>query len=147
MILILILVMVSVGGLTIYLSNKSKPLVNKNDDVIPDKYYEIPSQLKFKSSWFSDNYVTPYFYNNGWHPLLTVNKPILDYEDYEIKNISYRLGDGNFDYEKKKWSTLGDCLKHNQEAYKQLKVKRKEWNEDRLRKEKQKIEAYKRANS
>ncbi len=145
---IILILLGLVIGLIIYLAIKSENSVTKDDYVVPDEYYEIPSQLRFKPSWFSDDFVTPYFYHNGlWHALLGINRPMLENEDYEIENIAYRLGNGVFDAEKVKWATVGDCLKHNQQVHKELKLKRKERREDKLRREKQKIEAYKRANN
>jgi hypothetical protein len=139
--------MTAVFGLVIYLANKSDGAPTNNGYAVPDNLFQVPSRLKFKANWFSDDYVTPYFYHNGWIPLLSVIRPILDDDDYEIENISYSLGSGNFDYEKKRWATVGDCLKHNHEVRKELKQRLKEQKEERLRRENRKREAYKRANS
>jgi hypothetical protein len=131
----------------LYLNYKSDSISVDEDYVVPENLFHVPSRLKFESSSFSDDYVTPYFYYNGWKPLLRVERPMLDTQDYEIEKIVYNLGNGKFDYEKKRWATVGDCLKHNHEVRLELEKKRKESKEEKLRQENRKREAYKRANS
>jgi hypothetical protein len=96
----------------------------------------------------SDDYVTPYFYHNGWKPLLSVDKPNVmnDYE-YVGKHISYKLGNGNFEYEKKRWATVGLCLEHNEQVWEDVKRLRKEKKEYDEKAYRRKQEALKRANN
>jgi hypothetical protein len=117
--------------------------------VDPTKFDHIPSRLKFKHSLFSDDYVTPYFYHRyRWHPLLKLVKPAdVCFGDFEVKNITYLLGDGYFFLPKEKWATVGDCLRHNQEVYKELKNHREYTKQCLLEKENKKKEAFKRANN
>lgn len=116
---------------------------------IPQNLYGVPSQLKFKEAWFGGGYVTPYFYHNGkWRTLNRVGSDFCNgLKDNYIEGIAWKLGDGNFDYEKRQWATVAACLEHNRKVEedcirinKSLKQQRKE---ARDRKE----AAWKRANS
>lgn len=135
---------VFIVGLIIYLKMKN---------IDPSKFDDVPSRLKFKPSSFSDDYVTPYFYHRyKWHPLLKLVKPATSlFGCFHIEDITYELGDGNFDMEKRKWATVGDCLRHNQEVNEELKKYYERLNKrlkaDILERENKKKEAYKRANS
>lgn len=153
MIIPLLILMLVVVCVTVYISTKPYNSLETTSDggkapqPISQDLYEVPSQLKFKSSWFSDEYVTPYFYHYGWQPLLQLRKPMLKKYDYEIKDLSYRLGSGNFDGEKKRWATVGACLEHNQRIKFNYKESQKELEQSRIDDQKYKAEAFKRANS
>lgn len=142
----LIIFMIVVVSLIMYLTNSSSTVSQEKE--ISKSLFEKPSQLKFKTTWFSEDYVTPYFYHNGWHPLLAVDRPNVmnDYE-YVAKNITYRLGNGNFEYEKKRWATVGDCLKNNKQVWEDVKRLQKQKDEDDKKEYRRKQEALKRANS
>lgn len=146
MITFLIVLMIAVVAITLYLTSNANPF--QEDDTIAENLYEKPSQLKFKTTWFSDDYVTPYFYHNGWKPLLCVDKPnVMNDHEYTIKNITYRLGNGNFEYEKKRWNNVGTCLENNQRVWEDVKKLRKQKQIDDQKEYMRKQEAYKRANS
>jgi hypothetical protein len=147
MLIAVIVFMVLVVLITMYLTNSSFTNSDGKKE-IPKSLYEKPSKLKFKTTWWSDDHVTPYFYHNGWQPLLSVDKPNVmnDYE-YVAKNISYRLGNGNFEYEKKRWATVGLCLEHNEQVWEDVKRLRKEKKEYDEKAYRRKQEALERANN
>lgn len=134
-------------GLVIHLLFSNVPSVISVNKEISKELFETPSRLKFKSTWFSDDYVTPYFYHYGWQPLKTVGKPIWGLEDNWVENISYRLGNGNFEYEKRRWATVGDCLKHNQNVYAECKKNNESLEKQRREIYENKKAALKKANS
>lgn len=146
MITFLIVLMIATIAITLYLTSNTKPF--KVNDIISQDLYGKPSQLKFKTTWFSEDYVTPYFYHNGWQPLLCVEKPNVmnDYE-YVAKNITYRLGNGNFEYEKKRWNTVGVCLENNKKVWEDVKKLQKQKEIDDQKEYMRKKEALKKANS
>lgn len=115
---------------------------------IPERLYEVPSRLKFESTWFSDDYVTPYFYHNGmWISLKRVDYDFTDPTgDRYLSPISWKLGDGNFDHEKKKWSTVGACLEHNREMRKECNKQNVSLAKEREERRRKKEEAWRRAN-
>lgn len=123
-------------------------LPNLSNKEISEDLFNKPSKLKFESSWFSDDYVTPYFYHNGWwQPLKRIGKPIWGLEDHWVENISYSLGNGNFEYEKKRWATVGDCLQHNRNVYEQFKKDNESLARQRKEVAERKSAALKKANS
>lgn len=148
LLIFLAVLMVIVIGLTIYLTNKFGTNTSETTSIISEHLFEKPSQLKFEPSWFSDDYVVPYFYHNGWHAILELKRPILDYDNYTLKNMTLRLGNGDFEYEKtKKWATVGDCLEHNKKMKLEYSEKQVKLEQSRIDEKKRKIEAFKRANS
>lgn len=122
-------------------------LPNLSNKEISENLFNKPSKLKFESSWFSDDYVTPYFYNHGWHALKRIGKPIIGLEDHWVENISYSLGNGNFEYEKKRWATVGDCLQHNRDIYEQCRKDNESLARQRKEVAERKSAALKKANS
>lgn len=154
-----ICILIVVGFMVIYLiENKSsasegqptKPVEIPTKPVeIPQNLYGVPSQLKFKEAWFGGGYVTPYFYHNGrWISLKSIGSDFCDsFKDNYIEPISWRLGNGNFDYEKTKWATVAACLEHNRDVKKRCAEKNISLKRQREDKRNREQAAWKRANS
>lgn len=126
----------------------SKPTLERVEKPIEPNLYNVPSRLKFEKTWFSGDYVTPYFfYYNRWVSIRTIGKPVLSLEDNWIKDLTYSLGSGDFNYEKKRWATVGACIEHNRNVYKELEENNISLKRQRKDLHKKKEEAFKRANS
>lgn len=104
---------------------KNPNIIGSNDLIFPKEKEVIddktPSRLKFKKSWFSKHYVTPYFYHKGkWITLNTVSEPFgSPFKKREIEPISWKLdtySENPFLFEKQKYSTLCSCLENNRKA-------------------------------
>jgi hypothetical protein len=138
----MILVMVVV----IYLTNDDVN-INKSNET-PEHLFSKPSNIKFETSWFSDDYVTPHFlYNGRWISLNRVGKPRLGLENNWVENVNFSLGNGDFDYEKEKWGTIGQCLEHNKKVNLECEENNKSLSQQRKSHEEGKRAAFKRANS
>lgn len=113
-----------------------------------EKYFK----LRFNLSWFSHNYVTPEYSDNGgitWKPLLTfgprIGADVLD--NHILEPISYRLGNGDFDYEKNyKWNTLEKCIEHNEKVKRDLIQFNKSLKQQREERNNRRKEALRRLN-
>lgn len=108
--------------------------------------YETPSRLKFEHSWFDKDYVTPYFYYNGWKPIMKICNPILDYEDYESREATYSLN-RPLTHVKDEFSSVGKCLEHNKRINEEIVKRNKEREQSRKEKKERLKEAFKKANS
>lgn len=126
----------------------SKSTLERVEKPIEPNLYNVSSRLKFKRTWFSEDYVTPYFFHyNRWVSIKTIGKPVLGLEDNWLKDLTYSLGSGKFDYEKKRWATLGACLEYNRNVYKELEENNISLKRQRNDLYNKKEEAFKRANS
>ena len=116
---------------------------------IPQSLYGVPSQIKFKNAWFGGGYVTPHFYHNGsWHTLNHVGSDFCNaLKDNYIEPIAWKLGNGNFDYEKKQWATVGACLEHNRDIDKRCTEKNISLKQQRKERRDREKAAWNRANS
>lgn len=107
-------------------------------------------KLKIVRSWFSDEYVEFKYTKNGifWKKIYYCEPPFLGCldNDYIWEPLSYRLGNGNFDYEKEMFSTYEKIKKFEEQEWKKyiegnesIKRQREEMRQKRL-------DALKRAN-
>lgn len=104
--------------------------------------------LKIVPAWFSEDYVSFKYSRNGgitWSYIHTASRSTLD--GWEYKRLTYRLRNGNFDEEKRKFSSYTAVKEYEDEQYAiYLKGCDQERREAQERKERIKS-AYKKANS
>jgi len=108
-------------------------------------------RLRIVPAWFSNEWVEFEYSGNGgetWKRVHGANKPYLDHVDYDWKwePVHYQLGDGDFDHEKKKFSSYQKILDFEEkeliEYYKGVESQ----NQRRIENKQKKKEAYIRAN-
>jgi hypothetical protein len=105
-------------------------------------------KLKIVPSWFSSDYVV-FKYKKGifWHTIHCCSET--GYGIYDMCKwdyLTYRIGEGNFDYEKEKFSTYDKIKEFEAEEWKELIDNNKKLKEEQKEYEEKKKKSYERAN-
>jgi hypothetical protein len=107
--------------------------------------------LRIVSSSFSNDYIVFEYSANrgrGWKTIQCCKDPFLRSEDwYTMGDLTFRLGNGEFSSEKEKFSTYREILDYEKAQREKRDLKNNELAKHRDQLEKNKEEAYKRANS
>lgn len=92
-------------------------------------------KLKIAPTWFSDDFVCFKYTRNGvfWHTIKCCKNPFLNSlnYNYEFGTLTYPLDDGNFEYEKEKFSTYEKVKAFEAAEYQEYIEKQKEWENQR----------------
>lgn len=109
-------------------------------------------QLRIVESWFSNEYVQFEYSANGgrtWKTIYHAEPPFLgsiNY-DWDWKPLSYSLGNGNFRFEKEKFSSYQKILDYEKEQEKTYYEGQESIKRQRREIEERRLEALKRANN
>lgn len=106
-------------------------------------------QFKIVSAWFGGGYVTFKFSNDygvTWKYILREGSDMLDnFANHFTEPVAYKLGNGNFDYEKEKFNTYEKCIEHNNNVIEQIKISNISLEKQRLQKAENLKNAWERA--
>jgi hypothetical protein len=106
-------------------------------------------KLEVVPSWFSNDYVSFRYTTNGvtWKTIQCARAPFLSDDDWKMEHVAYRLGDGNFTYEKAQWDSKEKIEAYEANERQHAKTGQVALEEERVQREVRRKEAFKRANS
>ena len=106
--------------------------------------------LKIVPAWFSSDYVMFKYSNNGgitWKYIRCAHEPLLSEENWTIGRLTHSLGNGDFQGEKERFSSIEKIRGYEKYQYAFAKAKQEELDKHRKEIREGKTRAYKRANS
>lgn len=107
-------------------------------------------QFKIVQSWFSGDYVTFKFSNDygiSWKYILKEGSDFCDsFKDHFAEPVAYKLGSGDFDYEKRSFDTYEKCIEHNKKVFETVKNSNISLKKQRLERDERLKKAWKKAN-
>jgi len=127
-------------GIILYKYHSKKPIFPKSNEFI----------LKIEPALFSSDYIRYRYSINGgftWKSVCAASSPLFGGENWTWGEINHKLGNGNFDHEKQKFSSYEKIKEFEKEQTKIYNNGREKIEKNRIKAQEDKQKAYERANS